>query len=30
MDRRERLLAIPAGLALLGWLPIARAGAQIE
>jgi soluble lytic murein transglycosylase-like protein len=30
MDRRECLLAIPAGLALLGWLPIARAGAQIE
>jgi soluble lytic murein transglycosylase-like protein len=30
MDRRECLLAIPAGLALLGWAPAARAGAQIE
>ena len=30
MDRRECLLAIPAGLALLGWAPAARAGGQIE
>jgi soluble lytic murein transglycosylase-like protein len=30
MDRRECLLAIPAGLGLLGWAPAARAGGQIE
>jgi soluble lytic murein transglycosylase-like protein len=30
MDRRECVLAIPAGLALLGWVPAVRAGAQIE
>jgi soluble lytic murein transglycosylase-like protein len=30
MDRRECLLAIPAGLGLLGWAPPARAGGQIE
>ncbi|HMA09582.1 MAG TPA: lytic transglycosylase domain-containing protein, partial [Ramlibacter sp.] len=30
MNRRECLLAVPAGLALLGWAPAARAGAQIE
>ena len=30
MDRRECLLAIPAALALLGWAPGVRAGAQIE
>ncbi len=30
MDRRQCLLAIPAGLGLLGWVPTARAGAQVE
>ena len=30
MDRRRCLLAVPAGLGLLGWAPCAQAGAQVE